>query len=182
MLVSLFRRAGVSREGHQQFPFLWKHSPNQKSHLWVFFFFWPFESLPWIKKTSQSPTHTFFLSSTGTNRYVFAERLTASKVLSGSTVGGKHESVNLLLSLSSMFPIFFRMKPELFVVIYKVLFGPLSVSFSLTSFFSPNPPLTSKILVHFGAFVNAILHPLTWLIPTSSSGFNSDIPSSGGLT
>lgn len=108
-----------------------------------------FGSLPWIQRTNQSPTHTFFffLSRTGTNMCVFAERLTASNVLPGTKLEGTMKmaiySCHSLLCLS----MFFRMKSELFVVTYKLLLGPLSVYItSLTSFFSLSLPLTSKNL------------------------------------
>lgn len=133
-----------------------------------------FGSLPWIKKTNQSPTHTFFLSSLKTNSYVFAERLTASHVLPGSKAGGKYENASLLLSLSFV--------------------SPFSWGWSLSSLLSHTRSslvislFTSLILLlsssqlwlwpqrNFGAFINAVVHLLTWLIPNSFSGFSSDLP------
>ena len=64
----------------------------------------------------------------------------------------------------------------------QVLFGCLSAS-PVSRLSSPQTffwPL--RTLVPFGALVNAILHPLTWLVPTSFSGFNSDTPPPGDLT
>lgn len=140
---------------------------------WVFyflsFFFFRgrgFGSLPWIQRTNQSPTHIFFLSRTGANVCVFAERLTASNVLPGRKVEGTMQmaiySCHSVLHLS----MFFRMKSELFVVTYNLLHGPLSVY--ITSLFSPKAYLWPLITsVHFRAFGNAIrLHILPdWFLP-----------------
>lgn len=149
-------------------------SPDQKGH-------WrggscppaclPFGSLPWIKKTNQSPTHTFSLSRTRTNRCVLADRLTGQTCFLGMKL---EETLQVpLYSCQALvhLPVFFRMKSEPFGVTYKAPSGPLSVHvISFTSFFSPNLPLTSQSL-------DSLLGLCKCQSPTSCWGFNSDIPS-----
>lgn len=84
------------------------------------------------------------------------------------------------------------MKSGLFVVTWEVPIGPLSVYFtSFPSCTSPNLPWTSSQSSSLSKTLDSLLGfwkclhsspPLTWLIPTSSTGFNSDVPSSGGLS
>lgn len=84
------------------------------------------------------------------------------------------------------------MKSGLFVVPWEVPIGPLSVYFtSFPSCISPHLPWTSSQSSSLSKTLDSLLGfwqclhpspPLTWLVPTSSTGFNSDVPSSGGLS
>ena len=92
----------------------------------------------------------------------------------------KHENADSLLSLSPRRLVSLRVKSEPCAVTDR-LSGRLSAS-PVSRLSSPQTffwPL--RTLVPFGALVNAILHHLTWLIPTSFSGFNSDTPPAGDL-
>lgn len=145
-------------------------------------FFWPFGSLPWIKKTNQSPTYTFFLSRRGQTGVCLLEGWLHHMYFLGVKL---EENVKMpVYSCHSplCLPIFLRVKSELFVVTHRfslVVFlftSPILLLSSPQTYFWP-----LRTSVHFEAFVNALLHPLTWLIPTSFSGFNSDTSPSGGL-
>lgn len=187
MLVSLFRHAVVSREVQQHFLLSGKHSPDQRSHLCFYFFF--FFAI-WIfamdsKDKPISPTHflfSFFLSSTGTNRYVFANGWQHQMYFPRVKLEENMESINLFLSLSvSSFSIEWNLSSLLsHMRFFLVLFLLPSLIFLLASPQTYLWPLrTSPVSVHIRAFVNVIPGLLTWRIPADLSVDGSSL---GGLT
>lgn len=183
MLVSLFRRAVVSEEVHQQFPFSWKHSPRQKSHFCFFcLFFGSLNLCHGLKRwTSLLRALSFCqvwgqtgmcLLKTGTITCTFWEW--NRRKVTNMPIPSHHSSP---LSPPLLADEVWALRCH-----RQVLFGCLSAS-PVSRLSSPKTffwPL--RTLVPFGALVNAILHPLTWLVRTSFSGFNSDTPPSGDLT
>ena len=191
-----FRNAGISIQacrgkwrGASAISFLLEtFTSPKKPFLFFLFVFWLFESLPWIKKMNQSPPRTFFLSGMGTDRDVFAEDWHNHVYFLGVKSEESHEHANSLSSLLS--PVSSSSCGwSLSSALSRT--GSLWLSLCFTSLSaSPVSRLSSpqtffwplRTLVPFGALVNAILHPLTWLVRTSFSGFNSDTPPSGDLT
>lgn len=179
MLASLFRRAVAGTEVHQQFPFSGKRSPTQKSHLCFFgFVSGPLDLCHGLKRQTNLPRTLSFCQIQGQ---------TGMCLLKGwqhqmHFLGIKFEE-NMKVPIDSChslqcLPICFWMKSELFVVTCKALFGPLLILCMGRILASPQTYLWPlRTLIHSGAFVNAVLHPLT-----SFSGSSSETPSLGGLT
>lgn len=153
--------------GISTFLFSQRHSPNQRNHLRVF---GCLDLCHGWKKQASLPSHTCLLSGAGTNRYMFAERLTASKLLPGATLE-ECDSTNLLCQSSPRFLPSQRVESQLSTVRSLASFCPFCHFFTL-------PELTFNL--QEPAIPNALLHPRASLIPSWLSGCHLEISSLEG--